>query len=38
MVILNRDDWSAWLDLTRLEGELLQPLPAGSLQAEQVRS
>ena len=37
MVILNRDDWSAWLDLTRPEGELLQPLPAGSLQVEQVR-
>ena len=38
MVILNRDDWSAWLGLTRPEAELLQPLPAGSLQVEQVRA
>jgi len=37
MVILERDDWSAWLDLTRPEAELLRPLPAGSLQVEQVR-
>jgi putative SOS response-associated peptidase YedK len=37
MVILNRDDWSAWLDHKRPEAELLQPLPAGSLQVEQVR-
>ena len=26
MVILKREDWSAWLDLTRPEAELLQPL------------
>jgi putative SOS response-associated peptidase YedK len=31
MVVLERTDWSAWLDLTRPEAELLQPLPAGSL-------
>lgn len=38
MVILERDDWAAWLDMTRPETELLQPLPAGSLQVEQVRA
>jgi putative SOS response-associated peptidase YedK len=37
MVILNRSDWIAWLDLTRPEPELLCPLPAGSLTVEQVR-
>jgi putative SOS response-associated peptidase YedK len=37
MVILNRDDWAAWLDQTRPEAELLQPLPTGSLRVEQVR-
>jgi SOS response associated peptidase (SRAP) len=38
MVILNRDDWTSWLDLTRPEGELLKPLAAGSRTVEQVRS
>ena len=38
MVILNRDDWAPWLDLTRSEAELLKPLPAGSLTVVQVRS
>jgi putative SOS response-associated peptidase YedK len=33
VVVLPRDDWSAWLDLTRPEPELLRPLPAGSLKA-----
>jgi putative SOS response-associated peptidase YedK len=37
MVILERPDWAAWLNLTRPEAELLRPLPAGSLQVEQVR-
>jgi putative SOS response-associated peptidase YedK len=36
-VVLDRVDWVAWLDLTRTEAELLRPLPAGSLTAEQVR-
>ena len=31
VAVLDRDDWRAWLDLTRPEGELLRPLPAGSL-------
>ncbi len=37
MVILNRSDWSAWLDLSRPEAELLKPLPEGSLAVVQVR-
>ena len=37
MVVLDRPDWLAWLDLTRPESELLRPLPAGSLAVEQVR-
>jgi putative SOS response-associated peptidase YedK len=37
MAILERDEWLAWLDLTRPERELLRPLPAGSLEVEQVR-
>jgi len=36
MVFLERKGWSALLDLTRSEGELLQPLPEGSLAVEQV--
>lgn len=37
MVVLDRSDWLAWLDLTRPESELLRPLPTGSLSVEQVR-
>ncbi len=37
VVILERADWTAWLDLSRPETELLSALPAGSLQVEQVR-
>jgi putative SOS response-associated peptidase YedK len=37
MVVLDRADWLAWLDLTRPESELLRPLTAGSLTVEQVR-
>jgi putative SOS response-associated peptidase YedK len=37
VVILERADWLAWLDLTKPEPELLRPLPAGSLTVEQVR-
>jgi putative SOS response-associated peptidase YedK len=37
MVVLDRSDWLAWLDLTTPESELLHPLPAGSLAVEQVR-
>jgi putative SOS response-associated peptidase YedK len=37
MVVLERADWLAWLELSRPEAELLQPLRAGSLHVEQVR-
>jgi putative SOS response-associated peptidase YedK len=37
MVVLERMDWLAWLDLTRREPELLRPLPAGSVAVEKVR-
>ncbi len=37
MIVLERADWLAWLDLTRPEAELLRPLPPGSLFVEQVR-
>ncbi len=37
VVILERADWTAWLDLSRPETELLRALPAGSLHVEQVR-
>jgi putative SOS response-associated peptidase YedK len=33
VAVLAPADWRAWLDLTRPEGELLRPLPAGSLEA-----
>lgn len=37
MVVLERDDWRAWLDLSKPEAELLRALPPGSLSVEQVR-
>ena len=37
VVVLERADWLAWLDLAKPEPELLRPLPAGSLTVEQVR-
>jgi putative SOS response-associated peptidase YedK len=37
VVVLDRADWFAWLDLSCPEAELLKPLPAGSLVVEQVR-
>jgi putative SOS response-associated peptidase YedK len=37
MVVLDRSDWLAWLDLTRPEEELLCPLPAGSSAVKEVR-
>jgi putative SOS response-associated peptidase YedK len=37
MVILERSDWSAWLEQSGNEALLLRALPAGSLQVEQVR-
>ena len=37
MVVLDRGDWAAWLDFTKPESGLLQPLPSGALRVEQVR-
>ena len=37
MVVLERSDWSAWLELTGNEADLLRALPAGSLLVERVR-
>jgi putative SOS response-associated peptidase YedK len=37
MVVLEREDWAAWLNLTQPEAALLRPLTAGALRAEQVR-
>ncbi len=37
VVVLDRSDWTAWLDLERPESELLRALQAGSLNVEQVR-
>jgi putative SOS response-associated peptidase YedK len=38
VVVLRQEDWTAWLDLSKPEGELLRPLAAGALSAETVRS
>ncbi|MBV9539382.1 MAG: SOS response-associated peptidase [Acidisphaera sp.] len=37
VVVLERSDWRAWLELARPEAELLTPLQAGSLRVERVR-
>jgi hypothetical protein len=37
MIVLERADWSAWLEQTGNEADLLTALPAGSLGVEQVR-
>jgi putative SOS response-associated peptidase YedK len=37
VVVLPSPDWTVWLYLTKPEGDLLRPLPAGSLKAETVR-
>jgi putative SOS response-associated peptidase YedK len=37
IVILHPDDWTAWIDLTKPEAELLRPLPTGALSVETVR-
>ena len=36
MVILERSDWSVWLEKTGNETDLLRPLPAGCLNVAQV--
>jgi putative SOS response-associated peptidase YedK len=37
MVVVERRDWLAWLDLTRTEAELLSPLSPGAFTVERVR-
>lgn len=37
VVVLDRADWAAWLDLTKPEAELLRPGAAGELAIERVR-
>ena len=37
MVVLKREDWQSWLDLSKPEPEFLNALPVGSLAVEQVR-
>lgn len=37
IVVLLPENWAAWLHLTKPQGELLTPLPEGSLVAETVR-
>jgi len=37
VAILPPADWPAWINLTDPEKDLLQPLPAGSLEVETVR-
>jgi putative SOS response-associated peptidase YedK len=37
VVVLRPEDWRHWLELSKREGELLRPLPAGSLRTEVVR-
>ena len=37
MVVLERSDWSAWLEQTGNEADLLKALSQGSLRVEQVR-
>lgn len=37
VVVLQPQNWAAWLHLTKPQGELLKPLPEGSLVAETVR-
>jgi putative SOS response-associated peptidase YedK len=38
MVVLHQSEWSAWLEKSENEADLLRPLPGGSLAVEQVRS
>jgi putative SOS response-associated peptidase YedK len=37
VVVLRSEYWRHWLELSKPEGELLLPLPAGSLRTEIVR-
>ena len=37
VVVLRPENWTAWLDLSKPEAELLRPLPKGALSVETVR-
>jgi putative SOS response-associated peptidase YedK len=37
VVVLRPEDWAAWINLTKTEGELLRPLAGGSLDVTTVR-
>jgi putative SOS response-associated peptidase YedK len=37
VVVLKPEDWAHWIYLTKPQGELLRPLPEGSLEAETIR-
>ncbi|CCV05754.1 conserved hypothetical protein [Mesorhizobium metallidurans STM 2683] len=37
VVVLQPENWAAWINLTKPEAELLRPLPAGSLSVETIR-
>ena len=37
VIVLERADWNAWLELEQPEAQLLRPLPAGGLTVERVR-
>jgi len=37
MVVLERSDWSAWLEQTGNEADVLRALPPGYLKVEHVR-
>jgi putative SOS response-associated peptidase YedK len=38
VVVLRPENWAAWIHLTKAEGDLLQPLPEGSLDVKVVRA
>jgi len=38
IVVLQPENWVAWLNLTKPEADLLRSLPAGSLSVETVRA
>ncbi|WP_425277104.1 hypothetical protein [Methylocella silvestris] len=37
IAVLRPEDWKAWIYLQQAQGELLRPLPAGSLNVETVQ-
>ncbi|WP_352882848.1 SOS response-associated peptidase family protein [Mesorhizobium sp. M1396] len=37
VVVLQPENWAAWINLTKPDAELSRPLPSGSLSVEKVR-